>query len=285
MPDTTEAPRPMTRPAPQPAAQAPASASRPVRFRGGGFVAEPRRWAALLAFVIAIAAWEASGRLRLVSPLFLPPPSAILLALQGLVADGSLARNLAASLMRIGVGWTLGTAAGVLVGFAMGIWSIARAIGLPAVSALFPIPKIALLPLFILWLGIGEASKFATIGLGVFFPTVIATYSAVDGVPRNLIRMGQSFNMPWLDVLRKVVLPGAMPGILAGFRISASIALILVVSAEMIGADYGIGAFVLNAGNLMLTDQLLAGVLVLSLLGLAIGTALSLLEKTLLKWR
>jgi ABC-type nitrate/sulfonate/bicarbonate transport system permease component len=153
------------------------------------------------------------------------------------------------------------------------------------VSALFPIPKISLLPLLILWLGIGEASKVATIALGVFFPTVIATYAAIDAVPRNLIRMGQSFGMAVPDVLRKIVLPGALPGILAGFRITASIALILLVSAEMIGAQYGIGAFILQAGNLMLTDQLLAGVAILSILGLAIGTGLTRLEKWLLRWR
>ena len=114
---------------------------------------------------------------------------------------------------------------------------------------------------------------------------MIATYSAIDSVPRNLIRMAQSFGLPWASILRKIVLPGALPGILAGFRITASIALILVVAAEMIGAEYGIGAFVLTAGNLMLTDQLLAGVLVLSLLGLGIGTLLSVLERRLLKWR
>jgi NitT/TauT family transport system permease protein len=153
------------------------------------------------------------------------------------------------------------------------------------VSALFPIPKISLLPLLILWLGIGEASKVATIALGVFFPTVIATYTAIDAVPRNLIRMGQSFDLPPAAVLRKIVLPGALPGILAGFRITASIALILLVSAEMIGAQHGIGAFILQAGNLMLTDQLLAGVAMLSVLGLAIGTGLTRLEKYLLRWR
>lgn len=259
--------------------------SQPVRFRGGGFAVRPHRWAALLAFAVLIAVWESTNRFGLVSALFLPPPSAVGAALGAMVADGSLWQHLSASLMRIGVGWVLGTVCGMAVGVAMGIGSVARAVGVPLVSAFFPIPKIALLPLFILWFGIGEPSKFATIGFGVFFPTVIATYSAIDSVPRNLIRMAQSFGLPWASILRKIVLPGALPGILAGFRITASIALILVVAAEMIGAEYGIGAFVLTAGNLMLTDQLLAGVLVLSLLGLAIGTVLSILERRLLKWR
>jgi ABC-type nitrate/sulfonate/bicarbonate transport system permease component len=104
-------------------------------------------------------------------------------------------------------------------------------------------------------------------------------------VPRNLIRMGQSFNLPATDVLRKIVLPGALPGILAGFRITASIGLILLVSAEMIGAEHGIGAFILQAGNLMQTDQLLAGVVMLSVLGLLVGAGLNRLERRLLRWR
>jgi len=264
---------------------APNATPQAVHFRGGGFTVRRHPLAALAAFALLIGLWEGASRLGLASPLFLPPPSAVGTALTAMVTDGSLWLNLKASLMRIGVGWVLGTLGGVTVGFAMGIGSLARAVGVPLVSAFFPIPKIALLPLFILWFGIGEPAKFATIGFGVFFPTVIATYSAIDSVPRNLIRMAQSFGLPWGAILRSIVLPGALPGILAGFRITASIALILVVAAEMIGAEYGIGAFVLTAGNLMQTDTLLAGVLVLSLMGLTIGTVLSVLERRLLKWR
>jgi NitT/TauT family transport system permease protein len=125
----------------------------------------------------------------------------------------------------------------------------------------------------------------ATIALGVFFPTAIAVHAAVDGVPRNLVRMAQSFGVPARDILRKVVLPGAWPAILAGFRITASIALILVVSAEMIGAQQGIGQFVLQAGNLMIPEDLLAGILVLSLLGLAIGALIGAVERRTTRWR
>jgi NitT/TauT family transport system permease protein len=133
--------------------------------------------------------------------------------------------------------------------------------------------------------GIGEEPKIATIPLGVFFSTAIAVYSGVDAVPRNLIRMAQSFNVPFSAIVRRVIWPGALPSILAGFRITASVALLLVVSAEMIGAEYGIGAFVLQAGNLMQTDQLLAGVVILSLFGLAVGWLISRLERRLLHWR
>jgi len=261
------------------------SETRDVPFRGGGFVVVPKRGAAIVAFVLLIALWEVSVRFGWISPIFLPSPGSIVAAFYELVANGTLWKHIGQSLHRLAIGWVLGTTTGLGFGFAIGIWSLSRAVGLPLVSALFPIPKIALLPLLILWLGIGEPSKVATIALGVFFPTVIATFSAIDGVPRNLIRMGQSFNLPAVDVLRKIVLPGALPGILAGFRITASIGLILLVSAEMIGAEYGIGAFILQAGNLMQTDQLLAGVVMLSVLGLVIGTGLTRLERRLLRWR
>lgn len=262
-----------------------AASARSIRFRGGGFAPTPRRAASWLTFAAVILLWQAAGSFGLVSALFLPTPAAIARALADLARSGELWAHLSISLWRIGLGWAIGTAAGLLLGLAIGLFSIARAAGLPMISALFPIPKIALLPLLILWLGIGEISKVATIALGVFFPTAIAVASGVDSVPRNLIRMAQSFDLPFLDIVRKVVLPGALPSIIAGFRISASIALLLVVSAEMIGAEKGIGAFVLQAGNLMQTDQLMAGVVVLSILGLTIAKIIGACERRLLRWR
>ena len=179
----------------------------------------------------------------------------------------------------------MGTVAGLVVGFLVGMFTWARSPGVALVSALFPIPKIALLPLFIIWFGIGEPSKFATIAFGVFFPTVINTFGGVDNVQRNLIRMGQSFDLPMWSVIRKIILPGALPTILSGFRISSSIAIILLIAAEMIGAQYGIGALILAAGNLYQTDQLIAGVVVLSLMGLCVSWLLGRLDRWLLGWR
>ncbi|MGJ5175485.1 ABC transporter permease [Bradyrhizobium oligotrophicum] len=257
----------------------------PVRFRGGGFTPSASRWAGLLALAAALGLWQLIGSLALVNPLFLPTPLGIVSALTRLAASGALWQHVSASLLRILLGWALGTASGIVVGFAIGLWRVARSIGITFVSALFPIPKIAVLPLLILWLGIGEQPKIATIALGVFFSTTISVYSGVDAVPRNLIRMAQSFEVPFPTIVRKVIWPGALPSILAGFRITASVALMLVVSAEMIGAETGIGTFVLQAGNLMQTDQLMAGILMLSLFGLAVGRLISLLEARLLHWR
>ncbi len=254
-------------------------------FRGRGF--EPRRIRGLAPpfFLLLLLAWEASSRLGLASPLLLPPPSAVVKACLDLAASGELLLHIEASLYRLLLGWILGTAAGLLLGLLIGTSNLFRTLGIPVVAALFPIPKIAMLPLFILWFGIGEPSKVATIALGTFFPTVINTYAGVDQVPRSLVRMGQSFELGTFAIVRKILLPGALPGILAGARISSSIALVLLVAAEMIGAEHGIGALVLQAGNLMRTDQLLAGVAMLSILGLLVSALIGALERRLLSWR
>lgn len=254
-------------------------------FRGGTFSPRPHLVTSVLGFAVILGVWQLAVSLQWMDPFFLPSPLIILQTLVELLQSGELVQHVRASASRILVGWVMGTAAGVGVGLAIGLLSVARAIGIPAMSALYPIPKIALLPLFIIWFGIGEPSKYVMIGLGVFFPTAIAAYTGVDGVPRNLIRMGQSFNLSARSIVWKIVLPGALPTILAGFRISAAVALLLLVSAEMIGTEYGLGAFVLTAGNLMNTSNLLAGVVVISLIGLAFGMGISALEKALLRWR
>jgi ABC-type nitrate/sulfonate/bicarbonate transport system permease component len=269
-----------------PVASTPAAPRRrEVSFRGGGFLPVPNQLHSWIAFALVIALWQVAVSAHWIDPVFLPSPVAICESLWNLAIGGDLWRHLSISLLRIGSGWAIGTVLGLLAGIAMGLWSMTRAVGMPMVSAIYPIPKIALLPLFILWLGIGEAPKIITIASGVFFPTIIATFSGIDSVPRNLIRMGQSFNMPVSGIIWKIVLPSALPGILAGFRISMATALLLVVTAEMIGAQFGIGAFLLTAGNLMQTDDLMAGVVILSILGLSLGAVLTILEKTFLSWR
>ena len=174
---------------------------------------------------------------------------------------------------------------GIGTGVLIGLFSYIRAGLVPLVAAIFPIPKIALLPLFVIWFGIDEGSKYALIALGTFTPMVVATYGAVDNVDRTLIRMAQSFGLSWLSIVRKIVLPGAMPGILSGLRISLAIAIILLVAAEMLGAEYGIGAYVLQAGSLYDLDRLFAGVVVLSVLGVLVSATISLLERRVLGWR
>jgi len=275
----------LERATPEPAQAGKTTGTRPVKFRGGGFVPGASRYGGWISLCGVIAVWQAASSAGWINPLFLPPPLSICRAIYQLALSGALWHHLSYSLMRIGVGFILGTVLGIVTGFAIGLSTLGRSVGITFISALFPVPKIALLPLLILWFGIGEEPKIATIALGVFFSTAIAVYSGVDAVPRNLIRMAQSFNVPSATIVRRVIWPGALPSILAGLRITASVALLLVVSAEMIGADYGLGAFVLQAGNLMQTDQLLAGVVILSLFGLSIGKLIGWLEARLLRWR
>ena len=257
----------------------------PVPFRGGGFSPQPMKVVGPLVFVGLIAIWEWGSRAGWISPLVLPAPSEAFAAMTELAVSGDLWKHVSASVQRLVVGWTAGTALGLVVGVAIGLFSVTRAGLSPLVSAIFPIPKIALLPLFVIWFGIGEGSKVATILFGTFFPTVIAVYGGVDNVDRNLIRMGQSFGLSWSSIVRKIILPGALPAILSGARISASIAIILLVAAEMIGAEYGIGAYVLLAGSLMATDQLISGVAMLSILGLTVAWLIGRAERYFLRWR
>ena len=174
------------------AAPPPEAALRPVPFRGGGFHARPVRVLGPVVFVVLIGLWELGSRTGIISAVALPAPSQALDALLDLAHTGMLWKHLDASLYRLVLGWTFGTLLGVAAGLTIGLFSLVRAGLLPVVSALFPIPKIALLPLFVIWFGIGEGAKVATILFGTFFPTVIATYGGVDGVDRNLIRMAQS---------------------------------------------------------------------------------------------
>src|SRR5258708_379026 len=170
----------------------PETGPRPVKFRGAGFTPKAGRYSGWIALLLVIGIWQLAGSAGWVNPLFLPAPSAIAMAIYKLALSGALWRHLSYSIMRIGTGWILGTMAGVMVGFAIGLSSLARGVGITFISALFPIPKIALLPLLILWLGIGEEPKIATIPLGAVFSTPISGYTDVDKPPRNLSPLAQS---------------------------------------------------------------------------------------------
>ena len=260
-------------------------APRPVPFRGGGFRPQRLRGVGGAVFVVLILLIEWGTRAGWISSLTLPRPSDVVATLVQLWKSGLFFQHVAPSLTRLAVGSAMGVLAGVAVGGMIGLFSLARAGLVPLVAALFPIPKIALLPLFVIWFGIDEGSKYALIALGTFTPAVVATFGAVDNVDRTLVRMGQSFGLRWWSIVRKIVLPGALPGILSGLRISLSIGIILLVAAEMLGAQYGIGAYILEAGSLYDLERLFAGVVILSSLGVLVSWLIAQLEKRLLIWR
>jgi NitT/TauT family transport system permease protein len=259
--------------------------SRPVSFRGGGFRPRRVRGAGFVVFITLVLLIEWGTRAGVISNLTLPRPSDVFATFVDLWQTGLLWQHLLPSLARLAVGSALGVTVGIGVGTMIGLFSHIRAGLIPLVAAIFPIPKIALLPLFVIWFGIGEGSKYALIALGTFTPMVVATYGAVDNVDRTLIRMGQSFGLSWASIVRKIVLPGALPGILSGLRISIAIGIILLVAAEMLGARYGIGAYILEAGSLYDLERLFAGVVMLSVLGVATSALIGLIERRVLNWR
>jgi len=257
----------------------------PVAFRGGGFAPMPVRGLAIALFIALIALAEIGTRTGIISNLTLPRPSAVLETFVQLWETGLLWQHLLPSLQRLLVGGAIGVATGISLGVMISLFSYVRAGLVPLVAALFPIPKIALLPLFVIWFGIDEMSKYALIAFGTFTPTVVATYGAVDNVDRSLIRMGQSFGLSWWSIVRKIILPGAFPAILSGLRVSISIAIILLVAAEMLGAQYGVGSYILEAGSFYDLEKLFAGVTLLSIMGLIVNFTIGLIEKRFLNWR
>jgi len=267
------------------ASQPASDPSRPVPFRGGGFAPVRVPYLALAVFIVLIGLAEWGTRTGFITNLTLPRPSAVVMTLVQLVQSGQLWKHLLPSLQRLVVGGSLGIAVGIVLGVLIGLFSSIRAVLIPLVAALFPIPKIALLPLFVIWFGIDETSKYMLIAFGTFTPTVVATYGAVDNVDRSLIRMGQSFGLSWWSIVSKIVLPGAFPAILSGLRIAVAIAIILLVAAEMLGAEYGIGAYILAAGALYDLEKLFAGVAILSSLGLIISWIIGRIEARFLDWR
>jgi NitT/TauT family transport system permease protein len=202
-----------------------------------------------------------------------------------MLVSGELVVHLAKSLQRALLGFCLGALGGISVGLAVGFWSLAEAVGNPIIAATFPIPKIALLPLLILWLGIGEASKVAVIALGVFFPMAINTFTGVRTADPLLIRAAVSFGASRLSLIRKVILPSALPMIFAGLKLGAGTSLLLLVAAEMIAAQSGIGFLILHAQNLMETTKLMVGIVVLSCLGVSAHWLLARLERLVIPWK
>ena len=238
----------------------------------------------VLALAGLLVLWELVTRTGRVPSLFLPSPLDVIQSGVEMLRSGELVTHVLTSLRRVVLGVGLGALGGVSVGLAIGISRLAEAVGNPLIAATFPIPKIALLPLLILWLGIGEASKVAVITLGVFFPMAINTYAGVRSADPLLIRAAVSFGAGRWSLIRKVLLPSALPMIFAGLKLGAGTSLLLLVAAEMIAANAGIGFLVLHAQNLMETTKLMVGIVLLSVLGVLTHLLLVRCERVAIPW-
>jgi len=242
-------------------------------------------WLSVASFIFILFIWEMMSRLQWIPPLFLPAPSEILSEGWSMLKTGLIFKHVFASLSRILWGFSIACVLGVIIGILIGFFSIPEAIGNPLIAATFPIPKIAILPLLILWLGIGEPPKVAVIALGVFFPMVINVYAGVKNVDPLLIKAALSLGSNRARIVKKVILPSILPMIFAGMKLGIGIALLLVVAAEMVAADAGIGFMILTAADLMQTKKLMVGLVILSLLGIFFNWLFQKLERVFIPWK
>ncbi len=240
------------------------------------------RWGALIAF---LALWEIAERVGWIDPLFASSPSLIVEKLAAMIADGSIWPHVAASANIAALGFGLSVLVGVPMGLAMGRSLAIRSTLEPFVTALNASPQVAFLPLLIIWLGIGVASKVALVFLGSFIIMVINTEAGVAQVDRRLVETARSFMANERQVMLKVILPSALPYIIAGMRLGVGRTLVMVVVAEIYAATKGLGYLIFQAGGLYDTAQVFVGVVILAGAGVILNTFLRWLEKRLAPWQ
>jgi NitT/TauT family transport system permease protein len=234
--------------------------------------------------LIAIA-WEIAPRLGLVSPLALPPLSGVLVAWVDLVRDGELITNGASSLYRAGVGLALAIVVGGALGVFMAWWRPVNALLSPLVELFYPMPKSALIPVTVLWLGFGDGSKILLIFLGCMLPVTLGAFNGARGSDRVLVWSARSMGASRLRMLWDVVLPSAMPELLNGIRTALALAFILLVSSELIVAQKGFGYLIGYLGSSGSYEGMFAVVLTVALTGFAADRGYQRLMHRVLQWR
>jgi ABC-type nitrate/sulfonate/bicarbonate transport system permease component len=244
------------------------------------------RAGAVAAFV---ALWSAAAGLVVVlglfNPIFLPGPWLVLGALAELAAKGQLWGHVAATLERVAIGFGSGAALGVVLGLAAGHLAPVRNVVEPLVELVRPIPPLAVLPLFIVWVGIGEPSKIGFITYATFFPIFLTTVTGVCHIDPLLLRAAQSLGARGLPLFTRVILPAALPDILTGLRLGVALAFFVIVISEFIGAEQGLGYLINDGRNFFLVPQMLGAAVVLGLLGYAGNALVQLLERRPARWQ
>jgi len=226
-----------------------------------------------------LVAWEACVRFGLVDPLFLPAPSSMLTALWEVALTGELWVNIGASLWRIGCGYLIAAALAIPLGLALGYSANLRAYLNGLLELLRPVPPIALIPVSILWLGIDNASKIAIIAYACFWPLILNVVLGVEEIPPLLQRAAKTMDISGYHYFAKVLLPASLPKIVVGLRISAGLAFVVVVAAEMVAASSGLGYMILDAERTFRSGLMFGGIVLLSILGFLLNKMLVLVEK------
>ena len=243
-----------------------------------------------LAIVIFIAIWAAVSLgnqyiWKAFNPILLPTPIDVVRAGIDAIQTGELQANIIASMRRVIQGFGIAAVSGVVVGLAVGTWRPLEKLVEPMIELLRPIPPLAFLPMMVLWFGIGEMSKIAFIAYAAFFPVFTTTLEGIKYVDPVLIRAASSLGASRTDLFRYVVLPAATPSIITGLRLGFGLSFFVIVAAEFIAADSGLGYMINDARTFFLVSQMLLGAVVIGLIGFVVNIALRGVESWLLRWR
>jgi ABC-type nitrate/sulfonate/bicarbonate transport system permease component len=243
--------------------------------------------AAVLLGALAVWAAVAHGNawLDVVNPVLLPTPGEVGRVGVDLTASGELSRHFLTSLGRVAQGFGLAAVAALGLGLLVSVCVPLRLMVEPVIEFVRPIPPLAFLPMFLVWFGLGEASKIAFIGYTTFFPMFVAIAASVLRVDVVLLRAAASLGASRADLIRRVVLPAALPGVVVALRVGVGLALFVIVGAEFMGADAGLGHLIMEGRTFFNPAQIVVGALVLGLLGSLINTLLLAAERRLLRWR
>ena len=254
----------------------------PATFTGVRWAGLGRRWVSPILLLIL---WEIGARVGVIPPRVLAAPSAVAATFWGMAVSGELASNLAVSFVRV----VLGLAAGVIVGSALALTAGLSKLGEDAVDPLIQmlrtLPILALSPLFIVWFGIDETPKLLLIALAVVFPVYLNLFNGIRAVDPKLVEAARSFGLSGWSLIREVVLPGALPSFLLGLRFALAVAVLVLVVAEQINAQAGLGYLINNARDFMRTDIIVVCLVIYALLGLGADSLVRLIERRALAWR
>jgi len=257
----------------------------PAAHSGGGLARGTKWLIGAILPVIVIAIWQFAAVTGAINTQLFPAPSTVFARLVELTVSGVLGEHFLVSLQRAVIGLLWGAGLGLATGLLVGFSRFAERAVDPTVQMLRTVPLIAVTPLFILWFGFGEESKVMLIAVGAFFPIYVNAFLGVRAVDRKLFEMASTLGFTTWQRLRLVVLPGAMPNILLGLRLSIGMAWLCLVVAELMGATDGIGYLIQNARSLLDTATVMVGVVVFAVIGKLSDSLVRWLERRLLRWR
>jgi sulfonate transport system permease protein len=244
-----------------------------------------RRWATLISPLAVLLLWHWVASIELFSPEVLVSPLQVVDSFKALVASGELQDHLHDSLSRLGTGYVIGAVSGLLFGILMALSRHVEAFFLPAFQAIRQVPTIALLPVLILLLGVDEIFKVIIVIKAVFFTVGLASYEATKNVPRTYFEVAQAYRLPVFDLYRRLVLPAILPPVLTGLRIAFARSWTVLVAAELLAADSGLGQMMQMGREMFRLDIVMVGVVLTGLIGYLIDRLFKWGERNLIPWQ